>query len=485
MAAQLYKRVIMKALLALAFLTPALTYGADLDEFFNELGMYNNISGPGAYQSQAGNFYSGGSVFIRAPVRNYQFASFSPPRLKGGCGGIDAYLGSFSHINADQFIALLKNIGANALGYAFDMALTTICPSCAQTLSKMETISRSLNNLNVNSCEAAQALVRRDSDYLNRQYQTVAAVGGAITNMFTDVNAASNATKGDPLALTNTVNTLAAADPSLQEELPDGNVTLRALLKVSGLTDDQRQLYLNFVGTYVYTRDTTTGELKDTFYPPIKVRLADLIAPSTINAGVKASLHYCLDEDGVNFETDPLQAKTCLTMAKKDDVVLADKGYQQLVYERLYDIVSRIRSNQEQTPENIVFVGSTSIPVFKMSSVAAAMPSEPVRDTMIRKYSDSVAAEMSYAYIDDKLDVVEKALLAHKRTQQEVVKKKIDEMVATIRQRRASYGEELMLALEQSKYTVEVANELQAFERKLLNNIPANLSNALSFGGKR
>lgn len=37
--------------------------------------------------------------------------------------GIDAYLGSFSFINADQLQRFVKQIMSNAAGYFFDLAL--------------------------------------------------------------------------------------------------------------------------------------------------------------------------------------------------------------------------------------------------------------------------------------------------------------------------------------------------------------------------
>jgi conjugative transfer pilus assembly protein TraH len=62
------------------------------------------------------NLYTGGSLFLRTPSRNYQLLSAAAPSLRGGCGGIDAFAGAFSFINVDQFVAMLRNIGQNAWG---------------------------------------------------------------------------------------------------------------------------------------------------------------------------------------------------------------------------------------------------------------------------------------------------------------------------------------------------------------------------------
>src|SRR5262245_1762640 len=94
---------------------PALGYG--MPDLYTEAGLYANVTGPGAYRGQTMGLLTGGSMFVRAPQRTYQLASVAGPNLKAGCGGIDLFAGSFSFINEAQFVALLKNIGQNALGY--------------------------------------------------------------------------------------------------------------------------------------------------------------------------------------------------------------------------------------------------------------------------------------------------------------------------------------------------------------------------------
>lgn len=68
----------------------------------------------------------------RAPVNAYQVVNLTPPTLRAGCGGIDAYGGSFTFINEEQFRQMLRQIGANALGYAFK--LLTPSPLFGQSL---------------------------------------------------------------------------------------------------------------------------------------------------------------------------------------------------------------------------------------------------------------------------------------------------------------------------------------------------------------
>ena len=105
------------------------------------------------------NLYTGGSLFMRAPGKNYPLVNAQLPSLKAGCGGIDLFGGSFSFINKAQFVALLQNIGANAVGYAFKLALQSISPDIDKLLTELQDQINKINTMNINSCEAAQSLV--------------------------------------------------------------------------------------------------------------------------------------------------------------------------------------------------------------------------------------------------------------------------------------------------------------------------------------
>ena len=109
-----------------------------MQDWFNDIGAYGNVTGANAYRGQTMNFYTGGSLYMRTPVRNYPLASITPPSFRAGCGGIDLYAGSFSFINKDQFVALLRNIGNNAIGAAFNMALCSMSPDLCDLLKYLQ-----------------------------------------------------------------------------------------------------------------------------------------------------------------------------------------------------------------------------------------------------------------------------------------------------------------------------------------------------------
>ncbi|HBY0038665.1 conjugal transfer protein TraH, partial [Klebsiella pneumoniae] len=115
------------AALGLSF-SAAADVNGDMNNFFNKLGFASNTSQPQVWQGQAAGYASGGSLYARTQVKTIQLVSMTLPDINAGCGGIDAYLGSFSFINSEQLQRFGKQIMSNAAGYFFDLALQTTVP---------------------------------------------------------------------------------------------------------------------------------------------------------------------------------------------------------------------------------------------------------------------------------------------------------------------------------------------------------------------
>jgi conjugative transfer pilus assembly protein TraH len=150
-----------KILICLLLTTAPLSAGMqdNLEKAFGALGVSNNVTSGGGYQDQTGGFYTGGSVFARSKVNNAELFSLQMPHYRAGCGGIDLFMGGFSYINAAAFTQLLRNIGSNAGGYAFNLALATVTPQIKSVLDELSAKVQAMTNQNINSCETAATLV--------------------------------------------------------------------------------------------------------------------------------------------------------------------------------------------------------------------------------------------------------------------------------------------------------------------------------------
>ena len=133
---------------------------ANLDsELKNAFGDMVNVTPGGSYQTQRRGVITGGSLTMRNNIVTPNLISFVPPDVKAGCNGIDLFAGSFSFINGAQFTQLMRSVAQAAVGYAFQLAIEGMCPTCAQVISKLQSEIAKINSLMRNSCEAAKAVV--------------------------------------------------------------------------------------------------------------------------------------------------------------------------------------------------------------------------------------------------------------------------------------------------------------------------------------
>ena len=110
--------------------------GDSMDRFMDDMGGAANVTGPTAFEGQSAGYYSMGNVWTRFPQKTTNIANLQLPRARAGCGGIDIFAGSFSFINASEMVALLKAVANNAVGFAFSLAIDTICPECNKIMQE-------------------------------------------------------------------------------------------------------------------------------------------------------------------------------------------------------------------------------------------------------------------------------------------------------------------------------------------------------------
>lgn len=158
----------------------------DLNQFFRGLGYESNVTSPTAFHDQAAGYYSGGSIFLRNQVKNYQIMSIELPSFSAGCAGIDLFLGSFSVISADEAIQMIKNILSSAGMYAFDLALTTVLPQIKSVKDKIQQYVDQINQFNINSCDTAEDLVGGAWPKMQATQQQICRDIGSHNGVFND-----------------------------------------------------------------------------------------------------------------------------------------------------------------------------------------------------------------------------------------------------------------------------------------------------------
>src|ERR1700758_2196563 len=238
-------KAISLAILACFATLPAIHANAadlqgEIDNMFTNLGAIGNYTQPGAFRGQAYNTYTGGSIYLRAPNKVYQLATIQFPYVKAGCGGIDVFAGSFSHLVAAEFKNVLKSITANLPGVAFQLALSAVTPLLGQKAEWAKSLETFINNARINSCETATALVRGAANATGFDAFSSCVRIAVELGLEPDEDGARRRCRSSQDA------TLAAGassgNPDAKAMLPFvGNLTWQALKRVTTLDDPERE----------------------------------------------------------------------------------------------------------------------------------------------------------------------------------------------------------------------------------------------------
>lgn len=131
-------------------------------------GMINTTS-PDAYTTERRGVFHGGSVVARNQIKEISVLNFTKPHAGAGCAGMDLYGGSFSYINKEEFVNFLRTVAGNSQGYAFQIALSSMCEKCAQQMDALQRKVQELNQYLGNSCQLAQGIVNDSLGAMGRK----------------------------------------------------------------------------------------------------------------------------------------------------------------------------------------------------------------------------------------------------------------------------------------------------------------------------
>jgi len=131
------------------------TQAAWVDDWLDQ----KTTTAPNYLEGQKRGYISGGGFSARWPSTNSYPVTVEPPRLKGGCGGIDVFLGGMSFMNEEYLMDKLQGILTGAASVAFDLALKTLCEQCSNSIKNFEALADKLNSMQMEDCAASKTLV--------------------------------------------------------------------------------------------------------------------------------------------------------------------------------------------------------------------------------------------------------------------------------------------------------------------------------------
>lgn len=311
-----------------------------LEGAFRALGMSNAITGPGAsYQDQMGGFYTSGSVFARSKAVNANLVSLQMPHYRAGCGGIDLFMGGLSFVNANEFLQLLRTIGSNASGYAFNLALATVTPQIKSVLDDLSAKVQNMTNHSISSCEAAATLVGGSWPQSDASSQLLCNAMSKDLGLATDW--AQSRQRCGAGGGRDAVNSRKGAHASYKDMLGDEfNLAWKALKKNAFLSSDPQlaEFFMTISGTLV-SRRTGSGTLEIRELPS-KSADADLISALLIG-----------DQTVPIYKCDSLEEDKCLNPTLRPEVLPRLKSLGHKVSHMIGTIQQNLLSDKPLTPE--------------------------------------------------------------------------------------------------------------------------------------
>ncbi len=423
-----------------------------------------NTTGPTAFHGQASGHWTLGNLYLRSPVRSEQIATVNLPSFRAGCGGIDAFAGAFSFIDSDQLVAFARAIAQNAAGFAFELALETISPVIAETMSKLRALAQWANNRNVNSCETAQALVGAVWAKNDRASSAICAAVGTSQGIFSDYAAARHGCGADGKRH----STLAAASGEMAEQVPvNVNYAWKAVRASSFLASDTRlaEFAMSVSGTVIVTAPTADA---DTSGPRIRV-----LEPLALDRRVTEVL---MEGGGALpvYACDTTAA--CLNPTLGSVTVPADQGFRARVAGLLRDLVAAVRNDTAPPAAALGLVNLTTLPVYRVANTAAAYRGAVV-DQEIDALAEAVALDLLQVWIADlhrtveeragTLDIADGEQLARWRE--------------GLRANRTALARHRHEGLERFNTALAVVEKLRLIETELAGALSADLRAALAF----
>ncbi|WP_394252855.1 conjugal transfer protein TraH [Vibrio profundi] len=363
-----------------------------LDSFFNDLGYHTNVSNPNAYKGQAANYYNGGSLYVRSPMKNAQLVSATVPSVSMGCGGIDAFMGGFSHINSDQLVQFGQAVVSNAVPFAVDLALQTWAPQIKQIRDNLQNIADKWLNQSINSCETAQAAVSGLAGAFDNPQtkKHICATMGTHNNAFSDWVAAQQECGVGGQANAQLAN---ARNNAALEDLTqiNHNIVWSATLKNRFLSSDTAlaEFLMSLSGTYIYDANG-----KPRYYASLLTDNNNLV--QALLEGGEVSYYRC----------DNTDRKQCLNPRQATLTLASSKGLQERLRTLLEQLYTAIANDSALTSTQQSFLEYTETPIQAIFISATRANRYP----NFAAYSRLISIELLNRYLANMLNVVQSSL---------------------------------------------------------------------------
>jgi conjugative transfer pilus assembly protein TraH len=286
---------------------------ADIEDTMEaQWGSMVNQTDSSTFETQGRGVLSGGSLSIRNDTMNWNPITVNPPNVRAGCGGIDLFGGSFSMINKDQFVQLVRRIASNAVGYSFQLAMDSMCPTCNQLMQQLQSKVQDMTGQQKSSCQMAKELVNKTGvkDNINKwgsKVQNYAVDAGNSIDIF---SSGQQGTQDNKTQAQDNTSTLSDPDSQASKAV-NGNVVWSALESGDvegwfvGGDDELKRTIMSLTGSRIVKADDDENPQVEQVEPTVEVE--DIMRGGDVEI-YKCPNDQCIS-DGGQLPTEEINIK--------------------------------------------------------------------------------------------------------------------------------------------------------------------------------
>ena len=391
------KKLFLFFITFISFIPAYAGINSDLEDFFKSMGSVTNSTNASVYQDQAAGYYTGGGVFIRNSSKNIQPLSLHLPSYRAGCGGIDLHLGGLSFIKVQEYLSALRAIGASMPSYAFMLMVQTVSSQIYNIINELNAVAEKINQTNINTCEVTATTLGALWPRGDASSKHLCSSMGSNLGVFSDWAASRqgcgaggqrDSLLSNPPATGNKEDLVAYKNMVVGEY----NLAWKAIQKNSFLIKDQEmaEFFMTLSGSLIARKTGSSDKA------PLTVSVLPSLADhgDLINAllqGGQAKIWKCDDKE------------KCLNPHAAQ--VSVSKPLETRVHSLLDSMVNKVYMDEPLTKEELAFLNSTSLPIYKILNVTTAYQrgKSPID---IRDYSRLIAYDLLSQYLLEVLDIV-------------------------------------------------------------------------------
>lgn len=378
--------------------------GKDMMNFFNKFGTLSNASGGSAFKDQQAGYLSGGSLFVRNPVRSQPLVSVTMPGYRMGCGGIDLWAGGLSYINGDGLRNIFQSIVSNMGSHAFMLAVETYAPQIHTIMQQLNKLAADFNRLNINSCEASAALLGGVWPRSDQGSQAVCRMLSSSNGGVGDWASArhqcgaggqrdGHLARADQNFLVGEFN-LAWKILEKLSFLLEGNGTDLGVFGEQGLMQSEGQLlkeiFMTLSGTIISRK---AGENEEQVILPSKADQEEFL--TALMQGGKIKYYKC-DEPS-----------RCLRPTLTDMTLSSESALQTKILNVLEELAKKVRDDDGGTAiteAEMALINATHLPIYKIINVSVAFNKGRAPINIV-EYAELIAFDITFKYINDVFDL--------------------------------------------------------------------------------